>query len=554
MRSRKWMAILLTLVMALSLGLTGCGNKVKMDTDQYLNISMTNPRTFDWNKATDMTSFQALNFLTDGLTRIVVGENGLDEMEPALAKEWTTSEDGKVWTFKLRDAKWTDGEAVTAQQFVDGWIRLLDPNNAFDYASFLFDVVGAKEFNGGQGKAEDVAAKAVDDKTLEVTLKAPVPYFIQLTAFKSLFPIRKDIIAKLGDKYGVDPMQMVFNGPFIMKEYTKGAKIIFEKNPTYWDEKNVKLQKVEMTYIEEEASRMQMFQSKQLDISAARGDYYTKFKAMAKEGKLDMTESYDPSTYYIIFNCENGGSSKLFLNPKVRLAFALALDREDYINNIFKRGYVAQGLIPPTLMIGEKEYRKEVPEPFKELMDKNTDVKALFKEGLKELGMDPEAHYTVKYLDNGTSATDKIFQDWYKAQWENALGVTIELDICADEPQYWDRVDNMEYDLCTYGWGGDFNDPETFFNLFTTGNSNNPGRWTSPEYDDLYKKSKATADNNERLEYFRQMEKILLVDKCAIAPMYYGDKRSFRHPYVKNVMYTLFGSIEYKYAYTEGRQ
>ncbi len=554
MKNKKWMALVLTLVMIFSFGLAGCGGgKVKVDDDQHLNLSMTTPRTFDYQKATDSSSTQIITMIMDGLTRIVNDGNG-DKIEAALAKEWTTSEDGKVWTFKLRDAKWSDGEAVTAQQFVDGWIRLLEPDNAFDYASFLFDIVGAKEFNAKQGKAEDVGIKAVDDKTFEVTLKAPVPYFIQLTPFKNLFPVRKDIIEKAGDKYGVDPLQMVFTGCFLIKEYAKGAKIAFEKNPNYWDADKVKLQKINMTYIEEEASRMQMFQAKQIDMTGARGEYADKFSKLAESKQLDKTYGYSPATYYVIFNCETGGAAKIFTNAKVRLAFGLALDREDYITNIYKRGYVAQGLIPPTLMIGEKEYRKEVPEPFKELIDQKTDVKALFQEGIKELGMDPNAQYTVKYLDNGTSSTDKIFQDWYKAQWENALGVKVEIDVCADEPQYWERVDNMEYDICTYGWIGDFNDPETFFNLFTTGNSNNPGRWTSPEYDDLYKKTKETADNNERLELFRQMEKILLVDKCAICPTSYGDVRAFRQPYVKGVMYTMFGSTEYKYTYTSGRQ
>jgi len=550
------MALLLSLVLVLSFGLAGCGgNKgAKADDEQYLNASMVNPRTFDYQKATDSSSNQIITMVMDGLTRIS-NDGTCDKIDPAIAEKWDTSEDGKVWTFHLRDAKWTDGQAVTAQQFVDAWIRLLDPKNAFDYASFLFDIVGAKEFNAGQGKAEDVGVKAVDDKTFQVTLKAPVPYFIQLTAFKNLYPTRLDIVEKAGEKYGVDPMQMVFNGPFTIKEYAKGAKILFEKNPTYWDAEKVKLQKITMTYIEEEASRMQMFQAKQIDLSGARGDYANKFTQMADKGELEKTFGYSPVTYYIIFNCQTGGSSKIFMSPKVRLAFALALDRTDYINNILKKGYVAQGLIPPTLLIGDKEYRKEVEEPFKELIDKKTDVKALFQEGLKDLGMDPNAQYTVKYLDNGTSSTDKLFQEWYKNQWEKALGVKVELDVCADEPQYWDRVDNMEYDIVTYGWGGDFNDPETFFNLFTTGNSNNPGKWTSAEYDDLYKKSKETADNNERLELFRQMEKILLVDQCAIAPMSYGDTRSFRHTYVKGLQYTMFGpAVDYKYAYTSGRK
>ncbi len=556
MKNKRLLALILTIAMALSIGLTGCGEKKgkeKLDSDQQLNLSMSLPRTFDWEKATDADSFYIINFVMDGLTR-VVNDGKVDTIEPAIAEKWDTSEDGKIWTFHLRDAKWTDDKPVTAQHFIDGWLRLLNPDNGFQYASFLFDVVGAQEYNAGQGKAEDVGLKAVDDNTLEVTLKAPVPYFIQLTQFKSLLPVRLDNIDSLGANYGTDPMKMVFNGPFIMKEYVKGAKIALEKNPTYWDADKVKLQKVKMTYMEEEASRMQMFEAKQIDVTGARGDYAKKYLAMAEKGELDKTIGYDPTTYYLIFNCETGGTNKLFLNKKIRQAFGLALDREDYTDNVYRRGYPGYGLIPPALMLGDKEYRELVKEPFKEFAEKNTDPKALFKEGLKELGLDPEAQYTVKYMASGTSSTAKLYQEWFKGQWEKNLGVKIELDVCVDYPMFLDRSDKMEFDLCDNGWTGDFNDPETFFNLFTTGNSNNQPKWTSPKYDELYKKSKETADDKERLELYKEMETLLVGDECPIVPYSYGDKRGYRQKYVKGAMYPLFGAtIEFKYAYISGR-
>lgn len=556
MKNKRLLALVLTIAMALSIGLAGCGNKkdeVKLDTDQHLNLSMALPRTFDWGKATDADSFYIINFLMDGLTR-VVNDGKIDSIEPALAEKWDTSEDGKIWTFHLRDAKWTDDKPVTAQQFVDGWIRLLNPDNGFQYSSFLFDVVGAQEYNAGQGKADDVGLKAVDDKTFEVTLKSPVPYFIQLTQFKSLLPIRKDNVEALGESYGSDPMKMVFNGPFSLKEYVKGSKIVFEKSTTYWDADKVKLQNINMTYIQEEASGHQMFQAKQIDLTGARGDYAKRYTEMADKGELDKQLGYDPTTFYIIFNCQTGGSNKLFLNKKIRQAFGLAIDREDYVKNLWKRGYVAYGLIPPTLMLGDKEYRSLFEEPFKTLADKNSDPKALFKEGLKELGLDPEAQYTVKYMDSGTDSTSKLFQEWYKDQWEKNLGVKIELDVCVDYPMFLERMDKMDFDVCTNGWTGDFNDPETFFNLFTTGNSNNQAKWTSPKYDELYKKSKETADNGERLELYKEMEALLVGDECPIIPYSYFDRKAFRHTYVKGVMYPLFGQTEFKYAYTSGRQ
>jgi oligopeptide transport system substrate-binding protein len=193
-------------------------------------------------------------------------------------------------------------------------------------------------------------------------------------------------------------------------------------------------------------------------------------------------------------------------------------------------------------------------EPLKTVMDKKQDPKELLKQGLQEMGLDPNAPIALSYLDYGTDATSKMWQEWFKQQWETKLGVTINMNIVVDFAQYLEASDRMEFDICTGGWAGDFNDPETFFNLFTTGNSNNPGKWASKEYDDLYAKTKATNDNAERLELFKQMEKLLVEDQAAISPYCYGDVKAFRHTYVKGVQYTMFGSIDYKYAYTQGRQ
>lgn len=563
MKSKKWICLLLTLIMIFSSRLVGSvKEKETIDKEQYLNIRMSYPRTFDCQKATDKSSAQVLTMTMDGLTKLMNDER-VDNISPALAEKWEMSKDGKVWTFHLRNAKWTDGKPVTADQFVYAWTRLLDPKNGFGYASFLFDVVGAEEFCAGKGKIEDIGIKAINDKTLQVTLKSPTPYFIQITAFKNLSPTRKDIVEKLGDTYGTDPLEMPTTGAFTIKKFSIGeknpshwdaVKVKLEKNPNYWDANKVKLDKINILFIDDEASAHQIFEAKKIDLITANNFYAEKYLKLAEEGKMDKTIVYEPATFYMTYNCKTGGSSKILKNPKVRLAFSLALDREDYVKNIFKKGYPAEGFIPQCIMIGDKEYRKEAPEPLKKLIDNKLNVKALFKEGLHELGMDPNVQYTVKYLDTGTDSLSKSQQEWFKFQWEKALGVKIEFDICKDAQEYWDKVDNTDYDICTYGWIGDFNDPDTYLNLFVTKNFNNPGQWSNAKYDELYKKSKETVNNDERLKYFKEMEQILLIDDCCIAPLFYSVRKEFRHNYVKGVMYTVFGSIDYTYAYTAGRK
>lgn len=552
MKSKKWLALMLTLVFALSVGLTGCGGtKSGADKEQFLNLILAaDVKTLDSSKATDTYSAQILIETMEGLTR-VTNDGKQDKVELAGAKEYKVSDDKLTWTFTLRDYKWSDDKPVTAKDYEYAWKRLLDPKTASDYAYFLYCVKGAEEFNTGKGKIEDVAVKAVDDKTLEVKLNAPTLYFLDLTAFKNLYPLRQDKVEAAGEKYGQDPAQLVYNGPFTIANWVKGSKVELVKNEKYWDAKSVKLSKATFNVVKEEQPRMQMFEAKQLDATGARGEYREKFKSQAEKEGYQINQGYNPMTAYDFFNAND--KDKLFTNAKVRLAFSLAIDREALIKNVFKRHYPAYGWAPYALSIGGKEYRKEVPEPLKALKDK--DPKALFAEGLKELGLDPAKQYTVSYLSSGTDTVSRTIAEWYQNQWQTKLGVIVKLEAVNDFPQFLDKVDNGEFQIGGMAWGADYNDPMTFFDMWTTGNGNNPGKWSNKTYDELVKKVAAETDQAKRLELFKQMEQILLVDDCAIAPTYFADKFTFIHKYVKGLQMPLFGSdYEIKWAYTEGRQ
>jgi oligopeptide transport system substrate-binding protein len=215
-----------------------------------------------------------------------------------------------VWTFHLRDFNWADGKPVTAKDFVYSWRRLLNPKTASQYAAFAYCVKGAQAYNEGKGQAEDVGVKAVDDKTFEVTLEYAVPYFINLTAFSNLYPLRQDSVEAGGEKYGQDPAGIIGNGPFVISEWVKGSKAVLKKNDKYWDAKSVKLQTVTINVVKEDAPRMQMFSNKQIDTVLAKAEYKDKFSELAKKGEVVMTSSYDPSEAFEFFNV--GDKSKLF--------------------------------------------------------------------------------------------------------------------------------------------------------------------------------------------------------------------------------------------------
>ncbi|SQB89956.1 peptide ABC transporter substrate-binding protein [Clostridium tetanomorphum] len=290
MKSKKILAALLTATMLLSIALVGCGggsdDKKAAEGGKKENsivLQASDAKTLDPSKATDQMSHNAINASFEGLTR-----SNKDKPEKAIAESWECSKDELKWTFKLRDAKWSDGKPVTAKDFEYSWKRILNPKTKAQYASFMFVLKNGEKYYKGQAKAEEVGVKAKDDKTLEVELENPIPYFLQLTSFPLLYPLRQDIVEASGDKFGSDPSKMVFNGPFVLDKWERASKIVASKNPEYWDKDTVKLDKVTFQVAEEMTTRYQMFTNKQLDVTAIVGEYVQKMKDEAKSGNTTL--------------------------------------------------------------------------------------------------------------------------------------------------------------------------------------------------------------------------------------------------------------------------
>ena len=408
MKSKKFLASLLTLTMVASVALVGCGSdkgsgesgsaEGEKDKEQYLNMLLgAEPKTIDQSKSSDTYSSQILANTQEALTRITQDENGKDKIEPGIAESWETSEDGLTWTFKLRDAKWSDGEAITAEHFVYGITRTLLPDTASNYAFLLYPIKNAAAFNAGKATAEELGVKAIDEKTVEFTLESPTPFFLDLTYFKVMQPQREDIIEKHGDKYGSEYDTMLFTGPFVMTEWTHNSQVVLEKNENYWDADKVNLEKVTMKIIKEKTARMNELDSGAVDMGAV--DEPEWIKTFDATGEFDVLKGYDASTTYTFFNQEN----EFFSNAKVRKAFIIAEDRVNKIETLRKGlGDPALGFVPPTVQIGGEDFRETVDTlPVQDLMDENKDPKALLIEGMKELGLgeDPST-ITVEYLQS----------------------------------------------------------------------------------------------------------------------------------------------------------
>lgn len=582
MKRKKILSLLLatSMVLTAALGLVGCKKDTdnvkkdnetvqtettktdtadKKDDDQFLKLVFLEPDTLDPNEATLSSSFTTLNAVQEGLARVKTVD-GKDSIIPAGAESWETSEDGLTWTFHLRDYKWSDGVPVTAQQYVDSFRRLLNKDNAFAYAYFAYEIKGAEDYNLGTGKAEDIAVVAKDDKTLIITLLRPTPYFEKKLAFKAFLPIRLDIIEKGGENWKVDPTKHVYCGPYVIKEWVRDNSITFEKNPTYWDAENVFIKTVTMNDIPEFSTQAQLFESQQLDVTGSTQDYIKKWQEDAKAGKFQYAEGDIPTTWYLGFN-QKGGPSGLMANKKIRLAMALAFDREDYINTLVSRYTPAYGWVPKALQSGKEEFRAVSKEPLKDLATEYGNnpekLQALFKEGLKELGKDTSdlSKIKIKYITYGTSSSEKQRNEWWQQQFKKNLGIDLTVEVLGNYTLYAQAKSDMKWDAVMGGWGADFDDPINFLDMFASENDNNTIKFSNAEYSKIVKDLDTDLDPANRLKQYQRLEEILVKDEVAFAPIYYSDTRRFLQNYVNDFMYPTFGAdYEWRWAYTVGRK
>lgn len=546
MRKHKLLALVLTLVMAASLILSGCNKPAdtkqptsptqaageKLDADQTMSIVGYDYKSLDTTTESDAESFTTMMNVFEGLYREFP-----DGVKPAMASGVQVSADGLTYTFTLRDAKWSDGKPVTAKDFEYAWKRLIDPNNASDYGSFLNMVKNVPEYQAGKAKIEDVGIKAKDDKTFVVTLGTVTPYFVNLTPFSGLAPQREDVVKSLGDQYGQSWQKIVYNGPFTISNYQKGSVIEYSKNANYWDAANVKLTKATCPIIKEQATLIQMFQSKQLDQTGASGDYIAQLDSKKDAGGYDHVTGTDGGTYYGIFNMQN----KVMANLKVRQAIIAAFDKQSFLDTVYKRHITSYAMVAPKILLGNDEFRTKAGNPQKDLMASIKDPKALMADGLKEAGVTDLANFKIKLLFGQQTSTSSAQAQFIQNQLDSKLGVKSEIVYSVDSPAYFTARKNGQFDICLGGWGPDYNDVSTYFGLWMTGDANNNGKWSNKEFDQLVTAGAKELDNAKRFADYQKAEKILVADDPAVFTTFYSDLQTFRYKWLKGMFMPMFG-------------
>lgn len=546
LKHKRLVVLLLSVVLVLGALLAGCSSQSKTATtsqgqsEQVLNLNLgEEPPTLDPQKATDEVSITVLNAVLEGLVRY--NKDGKIEKGSGLAKDWKISDDGLTYTFYLKDAKWSDGNPITAYDFEYAWKRALDPKTGSQYAYQLYYIKGAEEYNSGKGSADQVGVKALDDKTLQVTLKAPAPQFLGLTSFVTYLPLEKSVYEKYGDKVGSDPSTMVFSGPFIIKEWNHEQNIVLEKNPNYWDKDNVKLDKINFSMIKDNNSLVQNYDTGALDSIFIPGDYIDKYKDSPEFHTYALA-----TVWYLQFN----NKDKIFKNANIRKAFTLAVNRELFVKEVMKNGSIpAEAVVPPGIPGYNGDFRSEAgPGYFKD--NDVAQAKEYLQKGLQELGLSKLP--TIKFL-TGDSDTAKKYSVALQQMWNQALGVQVEIQNVAFKVRL-DMMDRGDYQIVLAGWGADYNDPMTFLDMWETNNGNNTAFYSNPEYDKLIEQAKVNGDPKSRVEEMIQAEKILMED-MPIGPLWFQARAYVVKPYVKNLYFPAFGpDWEMKWTYIEGKK
>lgn len=576
-KTKRLIALLIAVFLTLGI-LAGCSNdagKVEENEEQVESLSeetgeeqLDEEQKFVYSSASEITGLNPLvnttgpdnglhSIVLETLVAKVADEEGKQIIKPAAAEDWTISEDGLVYTFNIReDAVWSDGVPVTAHDFVYTFRQMATPEVGSTNA-WLFDGVienFTEALYEGTKSPEEIGVRAIDDKTVEFTLVKPYGYFLEL--LDGAKPIRQDKWEEWGGEYGSSIDKAIFNGPFIVKEWQPNVQMTLVKNENYWDAENVKLQKIERKVIKDTATAAQALLNGEIDVLSTNDADWK--GVISEDDRFNLITQPGNAPEFLGFNCAN----KYFKNPKIRLAFSLAIDREKYNQDLENGESIPlYSLMPPITNVGDELYSERVNgenEIIKELMEKYPDPKELLIEGLKEEGFDPDpSKMEVRLATRGTGEYSKKAAEWFLQEWEEKLGVRITIDMM-EWNIMWDKVDQGDYDICTSGWGPYYNDPNALLEIYhpTDGyfNSTKSG-WTGPDaekFAELLEQASLSPDNQERAELLLEAEK-LLVGTGVIAPTYVGTANTFLAKYVKGFYTNPHAQLDYTKIYTVGR-
>lgn len=483
-----------------------------------MNLEAGEPATLDPAKIDNRAAGTVAKQLFEGLTRL--DQNG--SVIPGVAERWTVSGDGKVYTFILRrNARWSNGDPVTAHDFVYSYLRLLGPKFGAPLVDNLFFLVNAEGFNGGKvSDPAQVGVRAVDDFTVEIRLHTPAAFFLKLLSFFSVMPVNQKA-EQQNPRWMNEAATFVSNGPFRLTQWVHEQRIVLERNPNYWARDRVRLDAIEFTMVASRATAYQLFQTGQLDVVFPPPELTGRL--IAEKRVLVRPQA---RTFFIRFN----NKVAPFTNVNIRKAFSLAINREAITRRIFQGGQLPlRGFIPHGLSSGTGEFRRQAGDLYKD----NDRVRARehLQQGLRELGLNALPELTMRA--SSAEIFTKIAQA-VQAQWKQALNVTVRIELM--EPRALTAaVRSKNYVMAPFSTGADYDDAFNLVTQFMSDDFFNFTNYANAEYDRLIRAAAVETNAQRRTQLMIDAEKILIQQDMAIAPLYTGTEVILQNPKLKNV-------------------
>ncbi|MDF0727914.1 peptide ABC transporter substrate-binding protein [Cytobacillus sp. S13-E01] len=552
MKKAKILLLLaLTLVVSSFLAACGTGNDdaaqggsddAAKDVPQVLNILETAEiPTMDTVMGTDAVAFNVANQVFEGLYRLDENNNAVEGM----AIDHEVSEDGTVYTFNLReDAKWSNGDPVTADDFVFAWRRAVTPATGSEYGPYMMSgvIANAAQVAAGEVAPEELGVKAIDATTLEVTLERPVPYFDSLMTFPTFYPQNEKFVTEQGENYALETENLLYNGPFVLSNWEHEVGWKMEKNADYWDADVVTLEEINVKVVKDPATSVSLYDTGKIDISGAlSSEFVDKYKTHE-----DFMSYGEPTIFWFKYNQTK---NKALANEDVRRALSMAIDKQGMSDVILNNGSIPANYAVPKDFVKHPETKEDFRAANGDFNTYNVEeAQKFWKQGLETLGL---TEVTIEILGGDTETAVKM-QEFIKNQLETNLeGLTIDLKNVPFK-QRLDLDTAMDYDIQLAGWAPDYLDPMTFADLWVTDGGNNKTGYSNPEYDRLINEAKTTlsGDPVARFEAMQEAERILLEEDAAVGPLYQRGTSQLMQEYVKNVYIHSFGP-DYSYKWTK---
>jgi oligopeptide transport system substrate-binding protein len=438
---------------------------------------------------------------------LVVNDARTSQPVPALSDKWTVSADKKTYTFHIRPAQWSDGNPISAQDFVNSWLRVLDPKTASPYAYLLGDnIEGAKSYNAGKGPAQDVKIKAVDAQNLQVTFVGPLPYALNMLTHSSFSVTPTQTIAKFGGDW-IKPDHFVGSGPFVLKSWRPQDRIVVARNEHYWDAKNIHLKTI--TYLPIEDQNVAYDKYKAGEIDYLPDDSVPVGKIDEIKLRKDYQHLAGSSVYYFIFNT----TRKPFNDVRVRKALSMAVNRQDLVDKVLKAGDVASAGLVPAI----QGYVTAKGNPFNLAEARKLLAAAGYPNG--------QGFPKVPLIYN-TSARHKMICEYIQQAWKTNLGIEVELQNLEWNTFLDTRQKTHNFLMARAGWLADYPDAGNYLDMFKTGAGNNDGLYSNKQYDELLARAAKMAGGDARNKVLQQAEEILVGKDQAVSPWFFYVNKS----------------------------